>query len=189
MRPLPFRWIIAGSQFRYENGRKGEFSAMLSGHGKPIMSSPGETHMLTYETAELQKPFHLPGLVLRSILNDENYQIELIKDKSTSTATTMHIRVTQRLFNILQRGTRQDWWIDSSTLLPVKVTFMTPGQAVESYMGVTDSFSGWSTHGANGAGMDLSSLTAPALLLFSKTRMLWDSAQRHVYSPRKAMFV
>jgi hypothetical protein len=107
------------------------------------MILPNEIRTLTYETADLQKPFHLPGLVLQSVLSDPNYSIEVIGQESVSGQETIHVRIVRRHLAFLQRGTKQDWWIGSTTFLPAKVTFQVPGQAVESYMAVTYAYSGW----------------------------------------------
>ena len=155
----PFLWINAQDQFRYENGPSDNLTIMLSGHGKPLMVFPTQTQSLTYETAEFQKPFHLPGLVLQSTLNDQNYQLVLVGNENTSGTATIHVRILHRLFHIMQPGSRQDWWFDASTFLPLKVTFKVPGQAVESYMDVTYTFSGWSA--------DVSGLMVPHQILIT----------------------
>lgn len=141
----PFRWIIAQDQFRYENGVESAAYVMLSGHGKPQMVFPSKTQTLPYEAEKLERPFHLPGLVLQSELSNSNYLIEIINDKGAAGNNSTHIRVTHRQSHVLQPGTRQDWWVDTITLLPLKVTFKLPGQAVESYMDVTYSFSAWTS--------------------------------------------
>jgi hypothetical protein len=137
----PIRWVISGDQFRYENGSPTESNVMLSGHGKPSMASPSGSDPLTSETAELQKPFHLPGLVFSRILSDQRYRIQIVQDAGSESSA--HIHISRYQFGIQQPGSQQDWWIDRASLVPLKVRFKIPGQAVESYMDMTYTFSGW----------------------------------------------
>jgi hypothetical protein len=142
---MPFRWITAKEEFRYESGTAGQISALLSGHGKPIDAGLTGALSLSYETAALLKPFHLPGLVLFTVLNDPQYRASVIGQETVSGNSTIHLRVVHRLARGPESGSSQDWWFDPSTNLPLKVTYMAPGQTVQAYMPITYSFSQWST--------------------------------------------
>ncbi len=145
---VPFQWINAGREFRYEHGAESELSVMLSGHGKPTMYQPSQTLSFTYETSQLQKPYHLPGLLLQSLLSDKDYRLEIIGDANSSNGNAVHIRATHSWGHFSEQGTRQDWWIDLSTNLPLRVVFRLPGQAVDSYLSETYLFSSWQHSGS-----------------------------------------
>lgn len=139
----PFLWITAQSEFRYQMGATTSSTVLLSGHGKPSFSSPSASQSLTNETAELLKPFHMPGLVLLSILNDSSYHATVVGQEVVLGAAATHIHVQHQLAYALEQGADQDWWISTSTFLPVKVTYLVPGQSVKSYMTNSYYFSSW----------------------------------------------
>jgi hypothetical protein len=142
--PDPFVWITAQGEFRYQMGVTATSTVLLSGHGKPSFSSPSANQSLTNETAELLKPFHMPGLVILPILNDSSYRATIVGQEVVLGTATIHIHVLHRLAYAWEQGADQDWWISTSTSLPVKVTYLVPGQSVKSYMPNSYYFSSWS---------------------------------------------
>jgi hypothetical protein len=140
----PFRWITEGNEFRYESGNAGQTHVLLSGHGAPSSATPNETHSLISESATLLKPFHLPGQVFATILNNPHYIVSIVQPRDVSDGSTIHIHVVHRLLSASESGSEQDWWLDASTYLPLRVTYRVPGQTIRSYMSETYSFSAWS---------------------------------------------
>jgi hypothetical protein len=140
----PIRWITDQDQFRYESSPGGQVSALLSGHGKPAIAGPTGTQPLTFETATLSKPFHLPGLVFSTILSDSLYQVIVVGNETVQGKATTHLKITRLLSGSVEAGSTQDWWLDASSFLPALVTYSVPGQGIKSYLPVTYAFTGWS---------------------------------------------
>ena len=140
----PFRWITQAGEFRYESGSTGQLYVLLSGHGAPSNASPSGTQNLISETSALLKPFHLPGQVFATILNDPSYVASVVAPSGPADSATIHIHVVHQLSRAVEFNSQQDWWLDASTYLPVSVTFRVPGQAIRSYMLETYTFSAWS---------------------------------------------
>ena len=139
----PFQWITEGNEFRYQAGNSSDLSVLLSGHGKPLDSATSNTINLTSETATLLKPFHLPGQVLSAVLSDSMYSATIVGQETVLGVPTVHVHVIHRLYHTSEPGSDQDWWLSSSNYLPVKVMYLVPGQAIQSYMPETYSFAGW----------------------------------------------
>lgn len=141
---VTFRWITARDQFCYESDPEHHSAVMLSGHGRPSRAGSGTSIALTNETAELLKPYHLPGQVLLNDLNDRDYYVKVVGRESVQGVNAIHLRVVRYLAQYVEKGSTQDWWLDSSTNLPIKVTYLTPGQQIEAYMPTTLIYSSWS---------------------------------------------
>lgn len=142
--PSTFLWIVtANNQFRYQSGKTGQGNALLSGTGSPLFATPSETKPLTAETGILLKPYHLPGMAFLQILNDQNYTASVVGQETVLNTTTIHIHVMHRGIRAPEIGSDQDWWLDASTYLPVAVTYLVPGQTMQSYMPTSYYFSSW----------------------------------------------
>jgi hypothetical protein len=132
------------TNFCYESDPEHNSAVMLSGHGRPSRAGSGTSIALTNETAELLKPYHLPGQVLLNDLNDRDYYVKVVGRESVQGVNAIHLRVVRYLAQYVEKDSTQDWWLDSSTNLPIKVTYLTPGQQIEAYMPTTLIYSSWS---------------------------------------------
>ena len=103
---------------------------------------------MTNETATLLKPFHLPGQVLFAVLNDSHYQVSIVDQETAGGIPATRIRIVHRLVRGSEAGSTQEWWFDRSSYLPIKVTYLVPGQSISAYLPVTYSFSSWSSEAA-----------------------------------------
>jgi hypothetical protein len=141
--PLLFRWTTAQNDFRYETDTANKGPVMLSGHGKPTIAGSRSNRAVTYETAALLKPYHLPGEVLLSALSDLHYGSSTVGIETVEGLSSIHLRVVHYLTDALEPGSMQDWWLDATTYLPIKVTYNVPGQQIEAYMPITFFYSAW----------------------------------------------
>ena len=146
---VPFTWITTKNEFRYESGVGGQGSALISDHGRPLISEPTGTVQVISQMASLLRPYHLPGTVLLQALDDSNYRVSVLDQEILGSTTTSHIEVVHWLVRAPEAGSLAEWWFDSSTNLPVKVTFQLPSQSDQAYFPVTYSFSRWGV-GPNG---------------------------------------
>lgn len=143
-----FRWIFAKHEFRLEAGTAaGSSTVILSGHGKPQAFDTGGTKALTSESFALTRPFHLPGEVLATVLSDSQFHALIVGNEELNGSSLVHIRVLRKLVHSDETGSAQDWWFDSTSHLPLKVTFKLPGQEIRSYLPITYSFTSWNTIG------------------------------------------
>jgi len=144
-----FQWTTSGREFRYVPDTDNPGTALVSGHGKPSRTDEKGTKHLTAETARLALPYHLPGRILLTILHDSHYASEVIGNETVNGSLAIHFRTMRFVQGMPIPGTTQDWWIDPSTHLPVKVQYFVPGQQIIAYAPMTKVYSKWSGE-ANG---------------------------------------
>lgn len=142
-----FRWIFAQNEFRFEAGAEGTSTVMLSGHGKPQALDSIGTRSLTSESGALTRPYHLPGQVLATVLNDNRFRISFVGNEVSNGISTVHVQINHKLLHSDEPGSTQDWWFNSNSHLPLKVTFNVPGQEIQAYLPFTYSFLSWSAQG------------------------------------------
>lgn len=112
----------ANGQFEFRREVSGATGAMVSNHGRPMLKgSDGSLHSLPSHAGYGMAPFYLPGAVLSSELTDGHHSLKYIEDTTIDGASVSHVRIWNGgdLFHSVQ--SRQDWYFDSSTGLPVRV--------------------------------------------------------------------
>jgi hypothetical protein len=121
-----FVWTVFGDEFRREtNGPAGPHT-FISGYGRPRAVYKGTRSFLNYHVARAALPFHLPGLVLNNELESPNYTITITGNAVVNGKNTIHIHTNDDSDKVSQLISPQEWYIDTATLLPVRVEFRLP---------------------------------------------------------------
>jgi hypothetical protein len=120
-------WKSKGMSIRYENTTQdGHSIVVVHRRNGSRQDSSGKVNAMAHRVSITLFPSHLPGTVLLSLLNSPDCSLSVVDDPNSESNTT-HIRSEKQM---AQKGftrlTRQDWYFDRSTGLPVRVEFYLP---------------------------------------------------------------
>jgi hypothetical protein len=95
----------------------------VSGHGSPGLVSNGKIRSLAPYVASTTLPFHIPAVVLASMLANTNCNIEFVglTTLNDQTAIQIHLHIDTDLLH--QTSSVQDWYFDKNTSLPLRVEY------------------------------------------------------------------
>jgi hypothetical protein len=135
----PQSWVTPGN-FKWEDdlrGNKDEFrdeflpatgttQVFASGHGKPGFNNGKKFLARSAHMAYANPPFHLPGLLLYLEFSDPNWSIEFIETSASATGPIVHVRTSTRGGPVEDTISVQEWYLDGTTGLPVRVVHRLP---------------------------------------------------------------
>ena len=140
-----FIWKSVGMAIRQEYAMSDgtHISAVIQGKGQSKDPS-GQIAPIDGRASLTIFPYHLPGVVLLSLLNSANATLSLISDP-TNDGNLIHVRSIRLLSHpLLSPLTRQDWLFDPVSGLPVRVSFCLPDLKSQRLDGTaTVTFTGW----------------------------------------------
>jgi hypothetical protein len=142
-----FVWITAGSEFRYQVGTGADQVAHLSGHGKPSLRTATSAVALPTEYFQRRLPFHLPGVLLASLLHDPTEL--LVFEGRDDLGGTPAIRVRADSFRgaAMVQGSEQEWWFNPSSGMPLKVAYVLPTEDGKQHLHMELRFESWKARG------------------------------------------
>lgn len=143
----PFRWVTAGSQFRYETSVYGFPGLLLSGNGTPMLLSASASTGLSAEYKERLLPLHLPGIELQKDLSTKSISVVLLAEEKISETMAIHIRTIEHVGPVRLQGSSREWWFDPNTSLPLRVSFALPAPDNSEYQLLSWDFSSWGFEG------------------------------------------
>ena len=125
-----FKWEydFSGSsyEFRKELTVNGVTKILASGHGSPAFNSGTKTLAVSSFVSLASPPFHLPAVLLLRELGNANYSIQFVENITISSHPVIHVRTSVNLDSIQTVTSPQDWYIDGSTGLPLRVRYRVP---------------------------------------------------------------
>lgn len=145
--PSQFIWKNMGISIRHEYAMPDGTHISTVNHGKGRRQEPsGKVTPIDIRAGLTIFPYHMPGTVLLSLLNAADRSLAVITDPSDDGAL-LHIQSIQSLSKpLLNPVTRQDWYFDPTTSLPVRVSFYLPDLRNQRLDGTaTIVFSSWQT--------------------------------------------
>jgi hypothetical protein len=141
------RWTVQGPEFRYETDTDNAGPMYLSGHGAAVMAATAASLPLDPQYYSSQQPFNLPGLALLAALNNPTVGMSYVGSDTINGVPSVHVSFVQYATGAPLSGSQQDWWFDSTTGLPLRVTYSLPSQTGGVYIPMSWDYAGWSTEG------------------------------------------
>ena len=125
-----FKWEsdFSGTTYEFRNEMQvdSQTKVFVSNHGNPAFYNGTKARNLPSHVAYAAVPFHLPMVVLLRELNNPQCSIQLVGTTQQTGRAVFHIR-TQIVGNPIETELSvHDWYLDSSTGLPVRVEYPTP---------------------------------------------------------------
>ena len=121
-----FVWKDSGSEFRYENPGPLGRATLVSGRGRPtVLRGDGSMHYNAHVT-EAKLPPHLIALVLYKALSDERYKVLILGEETLGSSRVLRIRTSLETDEVSAVTTVQEWLIDATTGLPLRVEYRMP---------------------------------------------------------------
>jgi hypothetical protein len=114
-----------GTEFRYERPGPNGSVAVVSGHGKPAFIDGSNAGKSFVPMTIGNFPAHLPAVVLASELNNPKVQLEAIQRVTAGGAAAIQVSTDDETDEFTAKITRQDWYFDATTLLPMRVDYVT----------------------------------------------------------------
>jgi len=144
-----FKWITAGNEFLYVNSTSGGQTSMASGHGMPWATDvDGTVHQLYASTSSHDRAFFAPGLLLLTAINKGNAALRYVGVEQIPQGNAIHIQTQQTSAGYALPGTREDWYFDPNSHLPLQYTYTVPGQGAANYLAhITVNYSNWKSFG------------------------------------------
>jgi hypothetical protein len=124
--PTTFTWTYSGSDFRNENDAARGSHIFLSNSGSPCDLQGSQGVPYGEHVARANLPFHVPGLVLLSELNNLNYTLTYIGTATINGVAAVHIQTSDNSDQVGQSVTPQDWYFDATSGIPLRVEFRVP---------------------------------------------------------------
>jgi hypothetical protein len=140
-----FTWQTAGSEFNYTVMRSnGSTRTLVSGHGTPGDLRNGVQFETGPHVTRATLPYHVPGLVLLTELNNPNYSFTYIGLENRNGGAVIHVSTGDNSDAIGSSATPQDWYFDPSSSLPVAVQYRVPDSVDASqYSTLAKDFRAW----------------------------------------------
>ena len=145
---VSIRWITQKNEFRYEEYTDTDKLVYISDHGKPLKSSTSTSTPLSREYGQRRLPYHLPGLLMQTLVNDSVHTLTLEGEETLDGVQTIHLRTAEYSGPAKLQGTRQDWWLDAKSSLPIKVAYLLPAEDNMHYLTLERSFGSWTREGS-----------------------------------------
>jgi hypothetical protein len=119
-------WVQAASQFRYDSTVSGTTSTLASGFGNPAMSNGQSVVPWSLSSSNAVQPVLAPALML--YMDTQNpAMVYQYRGTGNVGGQAVNIVAASLSGNVAPvRSTEQDWFISSSTNLPVQVTTRVP---------------------------------------------------------------
>jgi hypothetical protein len=121
----PIVWEWAGTEFRYSRPGPSGSIIFVSGHGNPaiiegsvIRRGIGHLAMVTY-------PFHVPSVVLGTLLKNQNVSISSMQTLSLDGVSATAISFVDQTDELSSVICRQTWYFNPQTLVPIRVDYLT----------------------------------------------------------------
>jgi len=125
-----FKWesdfTASTYEFRNEMQIGSQTRIFVSNHGNPAFYNGTKSRNLPSHVAYASVPFHLPAVVLLRELNNQQCSIQFLGTMTINGRPTAHIRTQVNTGPIETELSVHDWYLDSSTGLPIRVEYLTP---------------------------------------------------------------
>ena len=142
-----FRWTTQGPEFRYETDTDNGGPVFLSGHGQPKLASSSGGVTLRPDYRDRKLPFHLPGVTFLTALSNSSIGLKSLGQEQLNGTRANHIEIAEFHLQVPLEGSEQNWLLDPTTGLPLRVTYSLPTQTRGIYARLTWDLSGWSEEG------------------------------------------
>ena len=117
-------------EFRKEIRSGNSVHVFISGHGEPAHQKNGRLRKLARQVALAVPPLYLPGVILAGQLRDQSRSFQFVNDNSGFS----HVRTAWNFGSATAFNYPQDWYLDPSTKLPVRVQYMVPSTQMLGHM-------------------------------------------------------
>lgn len=141
----PFTWQWAGGQVRMQNpGNAGTTTVFVSNGGKPAFSDGGQFRRLHNHVLKSIFATQAPAVVLAQAATDTRYSVQLVGLTTVAGRQAVQLRIQLATDVLTASLSRQDWYLDASTWLPLRVEYEVPDQERADLLsaGATD-FGNW----------------------------------------------
>jgi hypothetical protein len=134
--PDQFVWKSLGIAIRHEYAMADGLHISVVNQDKGQLKDPdGTVTALNARSSLTILPYHMPGVLLLSLLTSQNVSLALVAQPS-SDPQYIHVSAQQQLQDPkLSYLTQQEWEFDPATGLPVKVTFCLPDERNQGHVG------------------------------------------------------
>jgi hypothetical protein len=141
--PTTFTWKSIGMSLRAEVAAPTGLTISTAQGGTGYLEDvSGAVTSMDGRLANSTFPHHLPGVALLFLLNAPDRNISVISDNPDN-PNLVHVRSVQVLSDqSTVTETQQDWYIDLTTGLPVRMDYVIPAQSGEDTSG-TVTFTSW----------------------------------------------
>jgi len=140
-------WKSRGMSIRYEYSSPDGKSVAVVDQGKGHrQDSTGNVTEMDHRVSLTLFPAHLPGVALLSLLNSPDRSLSVVP-ATGSESNTIHVRSEKQMAKPgFSRITRQDWYFDLTTGLPIRVEFYLPDLKNQRFDGTaTVTYTRWQT--------------------------------------------
>lgn len=120
----PILWENQGPEFRYERPGPNGPIIFVSGHGNPALSDGVKVRRNIGHLALTTLPPHLAAVAIASSLANQKAQISSATQTTLDSSTVIKISTVDTTDELTSVVCKQEWYFDSSTLLPVRVDFL-----------------------------------------------------------------
>jgi len=117
------QFSATGYQFRSEFTSNGQTQILVSGPSGPVISNNGVVGSLPSQVTLAMYPIHLPAVVIGVFLANQNYTITLGSPTQINGVTANHILVSIGTDDVSKAQTREDWYFDPTSGLPLRVEY------------------------------------------------------------------
>jgi hypothetical protein len=120
----PILWETQGSEFRYDRPGPNGTITFVSGHGDPAIADSGHVRRNIGHLAMTNLPPHMVAATLASYLSNSAIQISTIQSVTLNGTAALKVSATDTSDELSKLICKQDWYLDPSTLLPIRVDFL-----------------------------------------------------------------
>jgi hypothetical protein len=126
--PATFTWLNSGVEFSFTvQNANGTYTA-LSGHGTPAQLKHGSWIPLPPYVARSVLALHNPVFVLYTELLNQNYSLQYVGAAVVDNKPAIQIHTADNSDATGQYVTRQEWYFDLTSFLPVRVEYKIPDE-------------------------------------------------------------
>jgi hypothetical protein len=125
-KPGSFVWQTQGTEFKSVYTTATKQTSIASGHGRPAISINGKVTPQYYHALASMLPFHLSGPTLASLVADLNRSFAYVAVEELAGKPVVHVQTCENLNGTKLEHTQQDWYFDSVTGLPARVSYREP---------------------------------------------------------------
>ena len=126
-----FNWKTAGREFRLEAHSPLSTRILFSGHGNTYDQEEGKQAHFAFHQFRAVVTYHLPALVLLDELNNAKISFRYIGTENVLGQSALHFQTSDDSDAVGKLVTKQDWYVDATTGIPIQLKFVYPGVAAE----------------------------------------------------------
>jgi hypothetical protein len=123
-----FRWKHTPELHEFEITKGEDYRHFVSGPGKIQNEQDGKSRPLKAHQVAAYVPTYLPGQLMLKALTDTKWSVVLVGNETYDDTSCFHVRLADERTVLSSAVSVQDWWIDASSGIPLKLETRIPDE-------------------------------------------------------------